>query len=140
MTRCRGHDDLGSLTVELVVLTPVVFLFALMILVFGRVADARQQVAEAARSGAQVASVQPDAALAIQESTSATAMGVLHRAHLCAAEQVMTDTTRFVPGGLVRVTVVCQVRLSDLSVPGVPGTTTVQATSAAPIDPYRSVG
>jgi hypothetical protein len=140
MNRRSTAGDHGSLTVELVALTPAVFLFALMLLMFGRVADAHQQVAEAARSGAQTASVQPDAAQAIQGATSAATTGLLGQAHLCVGEQVVTDTSRFDPGGLVRVTVECQVRLSDLAVPGVPGTTTVRATSTAPIDPYRSVG
>ncbi len=140
MIRPDVGDEHGSLTVELVALTPVVFLFALMVLVFGRVADAHQQVAEAARAGAQTAAVQPTAAEAAQVSASTATLGLLDRAHLCAATQVSTDTSHFVPGGVVAVTVVCQVRLSDLVVPGIPGTTTVRATSTAPIDPYRAVG
>jgi hypothetical protein len=39
----------------------------------------------------------------------------------------------------VEVTVKCQVDLSDIVFPGLPGTMTVQSTAAAPIDPYRSV-
>ncbi len=140
MIRPDVGDDHGSLTVELVALTPAVFLFALMMLVFGRVADAHQQVAEAARAGAQAAAVQPTAAGAVQVSASTAASGLLDPARLCAETRVSTDTSHFVPGGLVAVTVVCQVRLSDLAVPGMPGTATVTATSTAPIDPYRSVG
>lgn len=140
MTRDEVVGDDGSLTVELVALTPVIFLFAMMMLVFGRVADAHQQVAEAARAGAQTAAIKPTAADAIQGSTSTVIVGQLDRTHLCANAHVVTDTSRFVPGGYVQVTVVCQVRLSDLAVPGIPGTTTVRATSTAPIDPYRSVG
>jgi hypothetical protein len=40
----HARGDLGSLTVELVVLTPVVVMFALATLAFGRVSQARQQV------------------------------------------------------------------------------------------------
>ena len=54
--------------------------------------------------------------------------------------RVLTDVSHFYPGGYVTVTVVCQVPLADLAVPGLPGSTTVRASSTAPIDPYRSVG
>ncbi len=37
----------------------------------------------------------------------------------------------------VRVT--CQVLLSDLGFPGVPGSITVEASATAPLDPYRAV-
>ena len=56
---------------ELVVLTPVLFLLALMILVFGRVSEARQQVVEAARAGAEAAAVLPDAQSAESEGIRA---------------------------------------------------------------------
>jgi Flp pilus assembly protein TadG len=140
VTADRRRADDGSLTVELVVLTPVVFLFALMVLVFGRVADAHQQVAEAARAGAQAAAVAPSAGQAGGLAESDADAGLIDRNDLCTSAQVTTDTQAFVPGGSVRVTVVCRVNLSDLSVPGIPGSTSVQATAVAPIDPYRAVG
>ena len=136
----RRRDDGGSLTVELVVLTPVVFLFAVMVLAFGRVADAHEQVAEAARAGAQAAAVAPSAAQAAAAAESDADEGLIDRSTLCASAQVTTDTQSFVPGGSVRVTVVCRVDLADLSVPGLPGSTSVRATAVAPIDPYRAVG
>ncbi len=125
---------------ELVVLTPVVFLIAVMVLVFGRVADAHEQVAEAARAGAQAAAVAPSAGQAGSAAESDAEEGLTDRNTLCAAAQVTTDTQAFVPGGSVRVTVVCRVSLSDLPVPGIPGSTSVQATAVAPIDPFRAVG
>ena len=37
----------------------------------------------------------------------------------------------------VNVTVTCTVDLSDLSIPGVPGTRTITATARSPVDAYR---
>ena len=37
----------------------------------------------------------------------------------------------------VRATVTCVVNLSDLAVPGVPGTRTVSASMSSPLDTYR---
>jgi len=133
-------DEKGSLTVELVVLTPVLLLVVLVVVAFGRVAEARQQVVEAARAGAELASVQPDGAAAEQEAELDATVGTSDHALTCATETVTTDISHFRPRGHVTVTVTCRVPLADLSVTGLPGSTTVQATSTAPIDPYRSVG
>jgi len=47
----RGGDGEGSLTVELVVLTPVIILFVLVALALGRFELAHEQVVDAARAG-----------------------------------------------------------------------------------------
>jgi len=138
MTGRRSRDEHGSLVVELVVITPVLFILAIAILAFGRVSEARQQIVEATRASAESAALFPNAASAQQESPTA-AMGAIDSTHTCAHVQVMTDVSHFFPGGFVTVTVVCQVDLSQLSVPGIPGSTIVRATSTAPIDPYRAV-
>jgi Flp pilus assembly protein TadG len=136
-----GHspNDDGSLTVELVALAPVLFLLALTMVVFGRVTEARQQVVESSRAAAEIASVLPNAPAAESAAAGAVSTGDLDRSHYCPTPRVTTDVSHFFAGGYVTVTVVCQVDLSDLSVPGIPGSTTVRASSTAPIDPYRSV-
>jgi len=139
MTGRRRKGDSGSLVVELVVLTPVVFLIALCILVFGRVSEARQMVTESARAGAQAASVMPNAQSAQSAAIDSAVVGTSGRTHACAHAHVVTDVSRYYPGGDVRVTVTCTVALSDLSVPGVPGSTSISESSSAPVDPYRSV-
>jgi Flp pilus assembly protein TadG len=135
----RSRDQNGSLVVELVVITPVLFILAITILAFGRVSEARQQIVEAARASAESASLLPNAASAQQGSANSAAMAAIDSSQTCAHVQVLTDVSHFFPGGFVTVTVVCEVDLSDLSVPGIPGNTVIRATSTAPIDPYRSV-
>ncbi len=135
-----GHrGDAGSLTVELVALTPVLFGLAVFALAFGRIGEARQQVVESSRAGAQTAAVQPTAGQAVSGATAAAVEGSLGRSHFCPHPQVITDVSHFYAGGSVTVTVVCTVDTSDLSVPGIPGSVTVRASSTAPIDPYGSV-
>jgi Flp pilus assembly protein TadG len=133
------HDDDGSLTVELVLLTPVVFLLAVLVLAFGRVGQARQEVVESSRAGAQFAAVLPDAAQAVSGAQATASGAALDGSRLCPSPRVITDVTHFYPGGYVTVTVICRVSLADLALPGVPGTVVVQASSTAPIDPYRSL-
>jgi Flp pilus assembly protein TadG len=123
----------------MVVITPVLFVLVLILVVFGQVSEAHQQVVEAARAGAEAAAVLPTQESAQSGGPETAAIGVFGQTHTCDDVRITTDVSNFKPGGTVSVTVVCQVDLSDLSIPGVPGTTTVQATAVAPIDPYRSV-
>ena len=125
---------------ELVVLTPVLLVLALAVIAFGRVAEARQQVVEAARAGAEAAAVEPDRASAGTAAAAEAAVGTSGHVRTCSDRQVLTDSSHFYPGGFVTVTVVCQVPLADVALPGMPGATTVRASSTAPIDPYRAVG
>ncbi len=139
ITRNR-RDDRGSLTLEFVLLMPALVVVALTIIAFGRVAESRQQVAEAARAGAESAATSPDPTSAAAGAVLDATVEVAGRGHSCVHPQIGTDLDHFYPGGSVTVTVTCEVGFSDLSVPGIPGTTTIRASSTAPIDPYRSVG
>jgi Flp pilus assembly protein TadG len=140
MIRRRSVPDDGSLTVELVVLTPVLFAMALMVLIFGRVAESHQQVVNAATAGAEAAATLPDPTTAQAGASIDAAVDVAGQAHTCVHSQVTTDVSHFQAGGWVSVTVQCQVALADLSVSGMPGSVLVRASATAPIDPYRSVG
>jgi Flp pilus assembly protein TadG len=137
--RSLGRPQRGSLTVELVILTPIIVMFALFALALGRFELAREQVVGAARAGAEAAAVVPDASEAQPAALSAAAPVVANQAHSCTQLNVTADTADFVPGGSVRVVVSCQIDFSDLFVPGLPGHTTVQEAVSAPIDPFRSV-
>lgn len=136
--RRSGRDD-GSLMVELVVMAPVLFTLVLSIVAFARVAEARQVVIEASHAGAQTAAILPNPSSAQQGAEDSAVVGLFDEAHLSANPEVTTDTSHFYPGGYVTVSVTCQVPLSDLSVPGIPGSATIAASTTAPIDPYRSV-
>jgi Flp pilus assembly protein TadG len=135
-----ARSDTGSLTVELVVLTPVLMIVVLASLVFGRVTEARQQVVEAARAGAEAASVLPTVGTAQRAGSINAVINLIGRTHTCAHVDVTMDTSHFVPRGYVMAHVTCLVVLSDIGFPGLPGSTTVSASATAPLDPYRSVG
>jgi Flp pilus assembly protein TadG len=136
----RRQGDRGSLTVELVVLTPVLVLIALATLVFGRMSEARQQVVEASRAGAEAAAILPTVGTAQWVGAINAVINLIGRTHTCAHVTITTDTGRFVAGGSVTVHVACQVLLADIGFPGLPGSTVVRASATAPLDPYRSVG
>ena len=79
------------------------------------------------------------AAQAQLAAASAAGLGMGGLSNACSGLSVQTNTTDFVPGGTVSVTVTCRVDFSDLLVPGLPGSATLREVQVAPIDPYRSV-
>jgi Flp pilus assembly protein TadG len=135
----RSGTDTGTLTVELVLLTPVVFALLAFVVGLGRSADAHGRLIGAARDAARAASLSrtPSAA---QAAARDTALADLHGAGLeCRSPQVSTDTSRFRPGGDVTVTVHCALDLSALVVSGLPGRTTLTVRATAPLDSYSSL-
>ena len=83
--------------------------------------------------------VAPDASDA-QTQASAAAQSSLSGAGLtCTAPQISVNTSNFVAGGWVSVSVTCVTSLADVSVPGAPGAKTLSATSSAHLDPFRAV-
>ena len=128
----------GSITVELVVLAPVVTAFLLITLAMGRDTLAHDQVASGARAAAEAASIAPSLGQA-QTAAIAAASPALQSLHACRAPSVTVIDRSFQPGSEIRVVVSCRVDFSDLLVPGMPGSTTVSSTQTAVIDPYRAV-
>jgi len=139
MSTAQRRDEDGSYVVELVVLTPVLFALALCAMVFGRVGEAHQLVAESSRAASEAAAVMPNAQSAQFAAADNAVIGGFNKSKTCTRASVVTDVSNFRPGGSVTVTVTCTVDLADLSVPGIPGSTEISATSSAPVDPYRSI-
>jgi Flp pilus assembly protein TadG len=135
--RVRGEE--GSVTAELVILTPLLILFLLFAVALGRLAGARIEVDGAAAQAARAASIafSPTQATAAANQTASSALSSQHVT--CAHLAVSVDTTDFVPGGSVAVTVSCAVDLSTLTGLHLPVTETISNRFVEPIDAYRSV-
>lgn len=136
--RRRARGERGTMTVELVLLTPLLFALLAFLVGLGRAADARGRLVGAVRDAARAASLTTTPAAAAQAAQD-TALANLTGAGLeCRQPQVSTDTGRFLPGGQVSVTIRCTLDLSALVVSGLPGRTSLVATSTAPLDTYSS--
>jgi len=126
------------MTIELVAVGPLLVLFLLLAVGFGRYATTRQQVVGAARAAADAAAVAVSPAQA-QGDAEAAAAPVLQAERACKVPTVRVDIGNFVPGGMVTVAVTCSVSMADLLIPGFPGSSDVRAVERAPIDPYRTI-
>ncbi|WP_245976481.1 TadE/TadG family type IV pilus assembly protein [Amycolatopsis palatopharyngis] len=127
------------MAVEVTIVAP----FLIMLLVFvgvviHRGVDARIRIDDAAHQAARAASIERTPAAATS-AAQATAVNTLSSAGLaCRSLSVMTSTGGLRPGGMVTVTVSCDVDFGDALILGVPGDKTLSATSVEPIDVWRS--
>lgn len=135
--RHRAHGDAGAYTVELVLWTPALLLLVMLAVAGGRIVSSGNQAVEASRDAARAASLTFTQAQATNAATSA-AHDALGRAGItCSPLHVdVSGTVR--PGGLVTVQVRCTADLSDIAIPGLPGSKTLIGTSSAPIEMTRS--
>lgn len=133
-----GQDEAGGVTVELVLLTPLLIVLLLFVVALGRLAGARLNVDGAAAQAARAASIarDPATAAALAKQTATAALGSDHVT--CAHLAVATDTAGFSPGGQVSVTVTCTVDLADLTGLRLPTSETVTSTAHSVIDTYRT--
>ena len=135
----KADRETGSATVEAVVLVPMLVVFVVLSVAFGRYETTREEVIGAARAAAEAASIVPSPGMANSAAEAAAAESLSGPNPSCIRVVVSTNTMRFVPGGVVKVTVSCTVELSSLGAPGLPGQSTVSISQVAPIDPYRVV-
>lgn len=137
----RRRDDRGSAAIEAVIAVTAFGLFIAMTVAGGRVALGRQGVETAANDAARAASIARTSSQASADARTA-AIGSLEDQDIkCATTSVQVDTSGFsAPIGTtaqVTATVSCTVKLSDLAVPGMPGSRTITETVSSPIDAFR---
>jgi len=142
--RSRGHGrrrDDGDATLELLILAPVILALIALLVAAGRTSIAQGAVQAAARDAARQASIARTPAEA-HAAALASATFALRQDSLDCRPVVTVNTSGFaVPVGQpahVSASVTCVVRLSDLLVPGLPGSKTLRASFTSPLDPYRS--
>ena len=139
--RCR--DDRGSATLELVILAPAFLLLIFVAITGVRIELAGAAVEQSSYDAARTASISRDAADARTRALDA-AKTTLAKQHLqCRGEPtVHLDTSGFkVPPGqpaTITATVTCVVNLSDVAIPGLPGTKTITYSFVSDLDTYRA--
>jgi Flp pilus assembly protein TadG len=139
-SRERGRED-GNAALELVVLAPVILFLLGFVIAAGRTSIAQGAVDAAARDAARQASISLTPAAA-QAAAQASARAALSQDGLDCNPQVFVDTSQFIPQKVghpasVTATVKCRVPLSDLVIPGMPGSRLLTFQFTSPLDPFR---
>ena len=139
--RPQGAPDRGSEALEAAIGVPAFLLFIAMIIAGVRLAIADQSVQAAAAEAARSASIARTQGQAHGSAVSGATSSLANQKLQCASKSVSVDTSGFAsPVGTpanVTATVTCVVNLSDVAVPGLPGTRTITATMTSPLDTFR---
>jgi hypothetical protein len=148
-SRPRTPGDRGLITTEMVIVLPVLVSFLFLLVLAGRLTDARSDVVGAANDAARAASLQSNLDAAQEQAQAAANDTVAHERLHClgndGAPTVVVDAIGppgapgFGRGATVHVTVTCPVNTSDLNFLGVGATVTLREEAWEPIDPYRSL-
>ncbi len=144
MTRPWARDERGSAAIEAVIGVPAFLLFVGLIIFGGRTATTHQSVETAAADAARSASLERTSSSARTQAISAATTSLSSQGVHCLDIDVTVDASQFSrivgEAATVSVTVQCRLDLSDLSVPGVPGSRLIRATASSPIDTWRERG
>jgi TadE-like protein len=124
------------MAIEMVVLAPVLVMFVLVVVAFGRYVAVRGDVEAASRDAVRAASFERSSADAAGVA-KATADASLNGRWTCTPTEL---GGQFAAGDIVSITLSCQVPWTDLGLIGLKGSKTVTATSEAPLDLYRRTG
>lgn len=121
------------MAVEMVILVPILFMFILLIVAFGRYVSVKGDIEAAARDAARAASMESsvgEAEAMARRVVDASVDGTSN----CRSTNL---TGNWAPGGEIQVRLQCTVSYSGLGLIGLPGSTNIEATSAVPLDPFR---
>lgn len=141
MNSHRSRDERGSAAVEAAIGVPVFVLFIGLLIYGGRTVLTHQALESAASDAARAASIARSPAAAQFDATQAAEVSISNQHLPCHATTVRVDASQLMKPagqpGAVTVTVSCTLSLADLSIPGIPGSRRLTATTSSPIDTWR---
>ncbi|MCZ7458214.1 TadE family protein [Streptomyces sp. WMMC940] len=136
----RNLSDEGSTAIEAAIVTPCLLLFLLLAIAAGRIVMAGQVVDAASEDAARQASITRSPGEARESALAAARATLSGQGVHCASVDIALDTsglgTDVGEAGTVTATVTCRVELSDLALPGVPGTRTMTSSFTSTVDQY----
>ena len=137
MTRPRGDERGSSDVAAMIVIVPIVMGFVVLMMFWGRQSEAAQHVTHAATVGARAGALARNRADAVTAATNAVTATLASATTACAGgPQVTVTATAWAPGGVVTVTVDCDVATGDLA-PITPPARRYQGSAQAVIDRFR---
>lgn len=131
-------DVRGSATAEIALLTPLLIVMLLFIVFCGRLTASKLRLDDAAHQAARAASLARTVTVAHDDARAAAQATLANAGITCENLAVTVNISGLRPGSMVTVDLRCTVGLSDLALLGVPGSTTLSASFASPVDTYRS--
>lgn len=137
-------NERGSNAAEIVIIAPVIAMLILVLVAGGRTALADNATQSAAFAAARAASLSRDTTSAISNAEDAARRSMAQAGISCTTLTVNVNASGLNAPigttGRVSADVNCDVSLSDITLPGIPGNRTMSSSAASPVDAYRERG
>ena len=138
------RDERGESGVGLLIAAPAIGLLIAIAVMGGRIGAAQTSIESAAGVAAREATLARNPGQAESNARQSARMTLDQTDFTCGSQNITLDTSalRNAPGipGSVSATITCTVPLSDLAIPGTPGSWTITADATSPVDTYRERG
>ncbi len=132
------RDERGSLSIEYVFFTPMVFLVFALIYIYARVAQVNGVLDTGTRDAARVATQAFSYSAAQQAAQEVIRDEVGTDSQECLDTLQVAVSPNFAPGQTITVTASCSYPISDAGLPGAPGTLHVSSQFSSILDPNRT--
>ena len=134
-----SRDERGSLAVEMAMIAPGLLLIFGLIFAYGRAAGVNGTLESGTRDGARSATMARSYDEAVTMATAAVAQAIVGTPQACQSSLDVVVSQNFRPGEAITVTATCTYGISDIGLPGAPGSITPASSFTSMLDPYRGV-
>jgi hypothetical protein len=142
----RRRDERGSLAVEMAMIAPGLLFIIALVYAYGRVGQVNGVMESGTRDAARSATLARSQGDAERRAQAAVADALKAAPPSCRDHVTVTvvgadpdHPGAFVRGAPIRVEASCRYDISDLGLPGAPGSLTSRSTFTSMLDPYRGV-
>lgn len=137
VSRRRGES--GSLAIEMAMVAPGLLLIFGLIFAYGRAAQVNGTIESGTRDAARSVTMARSYEDALDRAHAVLLDALKDAPQSCQDSLTLKVTGKYEPGEAVTVTSHCTYDLSDLGLPGAPGTLTAESSFTSMLDPYRGL-
>jgi len=135
----RARDERGSLALEMALLAPFLLLIIALIYAYGRVGQVNGTLDSGTRDAARSATMARDSTDAKHAAERVVREALADAPAGCRSSLQVHLVGDFLPGEPVTVDASCTYDISDLGLPGAPGSLTAKSSFTSMLDPYRGI-
>ena len=139
MSRGRTRGETGSLAVEMAMIAPGLLLIFALIFAYGRAAQVNGTLESGTRDAARSVTMARSYDDARDRANAVLLDAMKDAPQSCQNSLDLQITGDYQPGQPVTVTARCTYDLSDLGLPGAPGTLTAESSFTSMLDPSRGL-
>lgn len=137
--RRRRREESGSLAIELAMIAPGILLIFALIYAYGRAAQVNGTLESGTRDAARSVTLARSYDDALARANAVLLDALARTPQSCQDSLTLRIVGDYEPGEPVTVDAECTYDLSDLGLPGAPGTLTAKSSFTSMLDPYRGL-